>query len=139
MARKPSGRPDGRPPVAIDQKQFEALCRINPTVFETCSVFHCDEDTINRWCKKTYGETFAVVSGRLAGEGRTSLRRQIWQKAFDDKDKDQWKAIDKLADKHLGMGSNQNQALTVHQSPDKELKVTWQSVTQDDAKDFMDK
>lgn len=81
MARKPTGNPNGRPPKHIDQKQFEALCVIQCTLDEICSVFDCDETTLNKWCKETYGETFSYVFKQKRQGGKASLRRMQWKLA----------------------------------------------------------
>jgi DNA-directed RNA polymerase specialized sigma24 family protein len=67
----------GRPRIEIDRKQFEGLCGIMCTLEEIASVFGCSEDTIERWCKREYEETFAEVYKKYSAKGRTSIRR--WQ------------------------------------------------------------
>lgn len=69
------GKPMGRPPIEIDKNVFEGLCRIQCTEEEISCVLAVSEDTVNRWCKKTYGETFAVVSKKYMSVGKSSLRR----------------------------------------------------------------
>lgn len=65
----------GRPKIEIDQSQFEKLCKMQCTLPEIAGWFSCSEDTVQRWCKRTYGgETFAVVFGRLREGGKASLR-----------------------------------------------------------------
>lgn len=65
----------GRPKVEIDQSQFEKLCKMQCTLPEIAGWFSCSEDTVQRWCKRTYGgETFAVVFARLREGGKASLR-----------------------------------------------------------------
>lgn len=81
MARKPTGNPNGRPHKIIDQKQFEALCVIQCTLDEICSVFDCDETTLNKWCKEIYGETFSYVFKQKRQGGKASLRRMQWKLA----------------------------------------------------------
>ena len=65
----------GRPRVEIDQKQFENLCGLQCTLAEIADFFHCSEDTIERWCKRTYNEKFAEVFKKHSGKGKISLRR----------------------------------------------------------------
>lgn len=65
----------GRPRKQIEQGLFENLCRIQCTEVEMCSVFECSEDTLNRWCKKTYHATFAETYKKLSTSGKASLRR----------------------------------------------------------------
>ncbi len=78
----------GRPKIEIDKRQFEALCGMQCTEIEICSVFGCCEDTLNTWCKKTYRKTFSEVFAEKRQMGRASLRRMQW----------------KLAEKNAAMG-----------------------------------
>lgn len=64
----------GRPKVEIDQGQFEKLCKMQCTLPEIAGWFSCSEDTVQRWCKRTYKQTFAVVFARLREGGKASLR-----------------------------------------------------------------
>ena len=65
----------GRPPIPIDKKTFENLCKLQCTKEEIASVFECCDDTINNWCKSEYGEVFSVIYKRFGGMGKMSLRR----------------------------------------------------------------
>lgn len=65
----------------IDQKQFENLCGLQCTKEEICDWFDVSEDTLERWCKRTYKENFAVVFSKKRGKGRISLRRSQWRLA----------------------------------------------------------
>lgn len=67
----------GRPPIEIDKAIFENLCQIFCTQEEIADVFECSIDTVNRWCKRTYGETFADTYKKKCSKGKMSLRR--WQ------------------------------------------------------------
>jgi AraC-like DNA-binding protein len=64
-----------RPKKEIDQSIFENLCSIQCTLAEIAGVFNCSEDTIERWCKRTYNESFAESFKKYSAEGKTSLRR----------------------------------------------------------------
>lgn len=81
MGRKPTGKPNGRPPVQIDQDQFEKLCGIQCTKEEIADFFNVDEDTLNAWCKRTYGHTFSVIYKQKKGMGKISLRRHGFEMA----------------------------------------------------------
>ena len=83
MARKPTGNPTGRPLIEIDQDIFEGLCEIQCTQSEISSVLKVSEDTILRWCKETYGETFAVSYKKHSEGGKSSLRKAQWHAALD--------------------------------------------------------
>ena len=65
----------GRPKKEIDKKIFEKLCGLQCTHEEIAGVFDCSADTIERWCKREYGETFAETYKKHSAKGKTSLRR----------------------------------------------------------------
>lgn len=65
----------------IDKKQFENLCGLQCTLFEICDFFDVEDDTLNSWCKKTYGTTFSEVFKKKRGKGQISLRRMQWKLA----------------------------------------------------------
>lgn len=65
----------GRPKTNIDQKQFESLCAMMCTEEEIAGFFDCSIDTVNNWCKRTYGETFSDVYKKKSATGKISLRR----------------------------------------------------------------
>lgn len=65
----------GRPQKEIDQKQFENLCGLQCTLAEIANFFDCSEDTIERWCKRTYSDSFAESFKKHSGKGKISLRR----------------------------------------------------------------
>lgn len=65
----------GRPKTNIDQKQFESLCAMMCTEEEIAGFFDCSIDTVNNWCKRTYGETFSDIFKKKSATGKISLRR----------------------------------------------------------------
>ena len=75
MARKPTGNPNGRPPIPIDEDQFKKLCAIQCTEEEIAAWFRCSDDTLNNWCKKVYGVTFSEIYKVFSADGKISLRR----------------------------------------------------------------
>lgn len=75
MARKPTGKPTGRPLKELDQKNFENLCFIWCTVDEMENILGANRDTISDWCVRTYGENFSAVYKRFSDGGKASLRR----------------------------------------------------------------
>lgn len=75
MARKPTGKPNGRPLKTFDQKTFENLCFIWCTLDEMENILEANRDTISAWCERTYGESFSVVYKRFSDGGKASLRR----------------------------------------------------------------
>ncbi len=70
-----------RPQIQIDKNQFEQLCAMQCTLDEIAYWFHCSEDTIERWCKRTYTDEdgnaigFADAYKNYAVAGKISLRR----------------------------------------------------------------
>lgn len=71
----------GRPLINIDKKQFEKLCTLQCTKEEIAGFFECSEDTIEKFCKREYGETFAAVFKQKRQTGKISLRRSQWRLA----------------------------------------------------------
>ena len=81
MARKPTGRPNGRPKIEINSDQFKKLCELHCTKEEIAGFFNCHEDTIENYCKKEFGECFSQVFKRLSVGGKISLRRYQFELA----------------------------------------------------------
>ena len=70
-----------RPRKNIDKNFFENLCALQCTLQEIASAFDCSEDTIERWCERTYGTGFAEVFKQKRGRGKISLRRSQFKLA----------------------------------------------------------
>ena len=70
-----------RPKIEIDKQLFENLCAIFCTLEEISSVMNCSEDTIERWCKREYKESFADIYKKKSSKGRASLRRTQFKMA----------------------------------------------------------
>lgn len=69
-----------RPRKEIDKKEFESLLYIQCTLAEVTAYFDnklngCSEDTIERWCMRTYHKSFADVSREKRDVGKIGLRR----------------------------------------------------------------
>lgn len=73
----------GRPAKQIDKKQFENLCSMQCTLEEICGWFEISADTLEKWCKKTYGRdmTFSKVFAIKRAGGKISLRRSQFELA----------------------------------------------------------
>ena len=71
----------GRPKVDIDQNQFEKLCAIQCTKDEIASWFNCSPDTIEKFCARTYKDTFTAIYKNHSGKGKVSLRRNQFKLA----------------------------------------------------------
>lgn len=75
MARKPTGKPNGRPKKEITAASFEKLCSLQCTKEDIADVFECSVDTIENFCHEEYGESFSAVYKKYSATGRASLRR----------------------------------------------------------------
>jgi AraC-like DNA-binding protein len=64
-----------RPKIEINKAEFEKLCGMLCTKEEIAGWFNCSEDTVERWCKAEYKETFCGVYKKYSAKGRISLRR----------------------------------------------------------------
>lgn len=71
----------GRPQITIDKKLFETLCGLQCTREEIANCLNCGKDTIERWCKREYGKSFAPVFEEKRAGGKVSLRRMQWKLA----------------------------------------------------------
>lgn len=86
------------PPNADDI--IKKLLQIHCTINEVAAFFEVDLDTVTNYCKKTFGLGFKELSERYQGQGKISLRRQLWRKAIEGND---LKAQIFLAKNVLGM------------------------------------
>lgn len=77
---KPTNK-GGRPRKEIDQGFFEGLCKIQCTLEEIAHVLGVSEDTVERWCKRTYEVGFADSYKKFSAFGKTSLRRSQFELA----------------------------------------------------------
>lgn len=64
-----------RPRKEIDREQFEKLCNIQCTLDEIAGWFNCSSDTIERWCEREIGSSFADAFKVYSANGKISLRR----------------------------------------------------------------
>lgn len=71
----------GRPRIEIKAEEFEKMCEIQCTLTEIATVLGCSEDTIERWCKRTYEKTFAEAYKKFSDGGKMSLRRMQFRAA----------------------------------------------------------
>ena len=74
----------GRPLTDISPEQFEELCKILCTEEEIADVFGCSIDTIERFCKRTYKDTFRGVYKHFSAQGKMSLRRAQYRNAVEN-------------------------------------------------------
>lgn len=105
MPRKKMGRPRKH----IDQDEFEKLCGLQCTIPEFEAFFNVDYNTLNKWCKETYGGTFSEVFKVKRGLGKVSLRRAQFQLAKSNPTMAIW-----LGKQWLGQTDKQEIAVTVN-------------------------
>lgn len=60
------------------------MCVLQCTKTEIAGFFDVSEDTVERWCKRTYKESFAVVFANKRSGGKISLRRSQFRLAEKD-------------------------------------------------------
>jgi hypothetical protein len=104
----------GRPKIEINQEDFEKLSALLCTLDDISSWFKCSPDTIERWCKRTYEETFAEAHKKHAGKGRISLRRKQYEVAM----KGNVTMLIWLGKQHLGQADKQETKQHVNVSSD---------------------
>ena len=71
----------GRKKIVVDWKKVDAMCKIQCTAEEICSVLDLSEDTLTRRCKEEFDVTFAEYSKQKREAGKASLRRMQWAMA----------------------------------------------------------
>jgi len=64
----------GRPPIDINKDKFEQMCALQLTEEDIAFFFDASVDTIERWCVKTYGKTFAETFAQKRTFGKLSHR-----------------------------------------------------------------
>ena len=104
-----------RPKKEFDQKEFEDLCKIQCTRNDICIVFDCDPKTLTRFCEDTYQAGFKEVFERYSIDGRSSLRRNMFNMAKTKPVMAIW-----LSKQYLGMSDKAEITNTV---PDTDIKI----------------
>lgn len=113
---KPTGNPLGRPKVDIKKDEFEKLCAIQCTKQEIADWYRCSEDSIERFCHREYGASFAVVYAQKKSVGKISLRRRQFQTA----EKGNTSMLIWLGKQYLGQ--SEKQEVAVSRSDDETVK-----------------
>ena len=98
----------GRPRIEIKQEDFEKLCAMQCTLIEIAGFFDCCEDTIENWCRRTYGETFSDVYKKKCAKGKISIRRNQFKAA----DAGNASMLIWLGKQYLGQSDKQEVVLT---------------------------
>ena len=65
----------GRPLREYDKNVFEGLCEVQCTVDEIEAILHTNQRTLNKWCERTYQESFSTIYKKISSTGKKSLRR----------------------------------------------------------------
>ena len=103
-----------RPQIQIDKNQFEQLCAMQCTLQEISNWFHCSEDTIERWCNRTYVDEngtsigFAEAYKNYSASGKISLRRFQFKQAEKNASMAIW-----LGKQWLGQRDNVDVGMTI--------------------------
>lgn len=103
----------GRPKIQINKEEFEKLCQLQCTEVDIANFYNCSVDTVNNWCKKTYGMTFSDAYKIKSASGRISLRR--WQFARAEAGSD--RMLIWLGKQHLGQ-TEKVEATNTHEVED---------------------
>lgn len=72
----------GRPTAIIKQDEFEELCKKFFTLNDIALYFGVNPSTIERWCKRTYKETFANAYNKFSAKGKLSIRAKQFELAM---------------------------------------------------------
>ena len=102
---------NGRPRKELNREDFEKCCAIQATLNEVACFFDCSPDTVERWCKREYGITFADVFAQKRGVGTMSIRRR----QFDLASKGDKTMLIWLGKQLLGQSDKQDTNLTATQ------------------------
>ena len=81
MAKAKAKNKGGRPRIEIDKQDFIKYCRIQCTLEEIAYLLNCSEDTVERWCKRTFKLGFAESYKKHSAYGKMALRRAQYQMA----------------------------------------------------------
>ena len=75
MAVKKTGRPVKMTPDKIDL--LEKLCRMKPTLEDCSEILSVDKSTIEKWIKRTHGESFSVFRDKKMAHTRFMIVREM--------------------------------------------------------------
>lgn len=129
---KPEVKRVARPRKEIDQRQFEALLRIGCKRGEIVAFFDstveggCCDDTIDRWCKRTYkgdrghGLSFAEILDQRKDLQKITVRQAVFQAMKDGSAS----VIIFAAKNLLGWSDNPQQTVTPEISKDDALSAS---------------
>lgn len=96
-----------RPRVEIDRETFEGLCEIQCTADEIAHFFRCSVDTVERWCKREYGRSFAEAYKNYSAGGKISLRRAQFRLAQKNASMAIWLGKQYLGQTDAGSGTDE--------------------------------
>lgn len=75
----------GRPRKEIDLEQVKAMCRIQCTQEEVCSILEVDHKTLNNRLRAEGYSSYSQFHKKYNHEGKSSLRRAQWKAATEDR------------------------------------------------------
>lgn len=102
----------------IEKGKFEAMCGIMCTKEEIAGIFDVDADTLNEWCKQTYGDTFSVIYKKKTSNGKMSLRRMQFKQAEKNSTMAIW-----LGKQWLGQRDYLETGVDIKKTPEIDIKV----------------
>jgi len=77
----------GRPKKEINWSEVDKLLTIQCTDAEIAGWFDIDINTLKACAKRDHKTTFSQYADKKRERGKISLRRTLWQRATDDKEK----------------------------------------------------
>lgn len=122
--------------IEIDKEMFERFCKVQCTKEEVCLVFGVDDNTLEKWCKKTYKAGFSEVFEQKRAGGKASLRRSQFQLADKNPTMSIW-----LGKQYLGQRDpdKEYQPATVITADDSFIQAMKGPITEDWEDDDADK
>jgi hypothetical protein len=82
MARKPTGKPNGRPPKILEWEKIKQAAYVQCTIQEIANIFETTFETLEAACQRDHGESFSSFYKRSCEGGKSSLRREMYKKAM---------------------------------------------------------
>lgn len=104
----------GRPKIEIPKKEFEKLCALQCTEEEIAGWYACSVDTIERFCKREYGVTFAEAYKIHSASGRMSLRRNQFKLSETNASMAIWLGKQYLGQSDFGLESDGAEPIAVN-------------------------
>jgi len=81
MPRKPTGNPNGRPPIDFDWEILDNILRYKPSLEDCAELMKCHYDTIQNKIREKYGVTFSQYREKKMAHTRLTLTQKAIQMA----------------------------------------------------------